>query len=544
LNNAAFAGKQLNSERRKDSRVVRQQSRDQDMSSDLLGGSISSDSSKTKMTRKPRKQRLNGERVESDGVMSGSPPGVTISDMTVSMLSVNGDDGNESFSDELSISEVVMDFDDYDSRDRSEGSDRVEAKEEDANKVRQPRRRKANKAASTGENFGTNREPNFVARENGNMVRRSDDANRLIEEFQAEEDEEEQLMTEGPPAEIFKARSDAEVDVDENDEELEQSLESAQSGDNTVLWYLRLIGASSLLSSAEEVELSGKITKLLSWEKERETLIQNAQRIPSDEEWADALNMDFATFNRELADYRLARDRMIISNLRLVVSIAKRYRNRGLPLSDIIQEGTLGLIRAAEKFDGTRGYKFSTYATWWVKQAVARAIADNSRTIRLPVHLYESVNSLRRATRILTEKRGVAPTEEELSVHLGLPVKKIRALRVYMLPIIPLDKPISAFDGPVTLGEVIECEDDPPEDRVEHSLLREDLEHVVNSLSPRERDVVRMRYGLDDGRVKTLEEIGRVFAVTKERVRQIESKAIRKLRHPYRSQVLRDFLKR
>ncbi|KAA8496559.1 RNA polymerase sigma factor SigA [Porphyridium purpureum] len=314
--------------------------------------------------------------------------------------------------------------------------------------------------------------------------------------------------------------------------------------DDSVGWYSRLIGDQNLLSSQEEVELSRQIAILLAWERERDALAETLNREPSDKEWAAHVGQDEASFERDLFLYRAARDRMVLSNLRLVVSIAKRYTSRGLPLGDMIQEGTLGLIRASEKFDGERGFKFSTYATWWVKQAVTRSIADNSRTIRLPVHLYETVNAIKRATRTLNEQHGRAPTDAELSKYMGMTMKKLRSLRIHMQPVVPLDKPLKVDDGTTTLGEIIECEDDPPEDRVEQSLLREDLEHVVNSLSPRERDVVRMRYGLDDGRVKTLEEIGRVFAVTKERVRQIENKAIRKLRHPYRAGVLRDFLKR
>lgn len=244
-------------------------------------------------------------------------------------------------------------------------------------------------------------------------------------------------------------------------------------------------------------------------------------RDPTVEEWAEALEMDIKDFQSQLFQCRKAKEKMITSNLRLVVSIAKRYANRGLPLSDMIQEGTLGLVRAAEKFDGSRGYKFSTYATWWVKQAVARAIADHSRNIRLPVHLYDTIAAVRRATRCLTESLGRSPSEEEIAAYLGLSISKLRSTRIHMMPTIPLESPLkevddgkayrtpvffffvgvvqelNCFPKPVVagmcLGDVLQSTEVSPEDRVERALLREDLEHVINSLSPRERDVVRMR---------------------------------------------------
>jgi RNA polymerase primary sigma factor len=318
---------------------------------------------------------------------------------------------------------------------------------------------------------------------------------------------------------------------------------AAKSGpsDNTVRWYLQLIGGEGLLRAEEEVDLGRNIRDLMEWERSRAELAQALGTQPTDLDLAEYLNLDREEFLPQIEVARRAKDRMIVSNLRLVVSIAKKYMHRGLPLSDMIQEGTLGLIRAAEKFDGDRGFKFSTYATWWVKQAVARCIADQSRTIRLPVHLYDTISAIRKATKALTAELGRPPSELEIAECIGITVEKLHLTRVRMQSTVPIDTPLMAMDDNLTLSDVIESPEESPEERVDHALLRDDLEHVINSLTPRERDVVRMRYGLDDGRTKTLEEIGRVFSVTKERVRQIESKALRKLRHPFRSAVLRDY---
>lgn len=295
------------------------------------------------------------------------------------------------------------------------------------------------------------------------------------------------------------------------------------------------------MRAEEEIELGLQIRDLMGWQRKFVELADSIGREPTVPEWASYLDIPEQSFASQLLLAKRAKDRMIVCNLRLVVSIAKRYLNRGMPLSDLIQEGTLGLIRACEKFDAEKGFKFSTYATWWVRQAVSRSIADQSRTIRLPVHLYDTITAIRRATRFLTNELGRPPLEAEIAEYCKITVAKLRMTRVNMQSSMPLDCPLSSSDDTLTLSDVIESPEESPEDRVESSLLRDDLEHVVNSLTPRERDVVRMRYGLDDGRAKTLEEIGRVFEVTKERVRQIESKALRKLRHPYRSAVLREY---
>lgn len=332
----------------------------------------------------------------------------------------------------------------------------------------------------------------------------------------------------------------ADTDTDAANKALEQvvTVQATNAGDNTVRWYLQLISHDRLLRADEELELGRQIRSLMEWERQRAALAVSLGREPSTDELADFVDRDRTDFAAELVQAERAKERMIVCNLRLVVSIAKRYLNRGMPLSDLIQEGTLGLIRACEKFDAERGFKFSTYATWWVRQAVSRSIADQSRSIRLPVHLYDRISAMRRASKQLYDELGRTATEPELADALGMTVVKLRRTRVAMQRVIPLDSPIAGTDENLSLGDIIESPDESPEDRVECSLLRDDLEHVVNSLTPCERDIVRMRYGLDDGRGKTLEEIGRLFAVTKERVRQIENKALRKLRHPYRSQIL------
>jgi RNA polymerase primary sigma factor len=312
--------------------------------------------------------------------------------------------------------------------------------------------------------------------------------------------------------------------------------------EDSIRIYLQEIGRIRLLRAEEEIELARKIADLLELERIREKLWQQLGRIPSDQEWSRAVGMEFSAFQRRIYLGRKAKDKMVQSNLRLVVSIAKKYMNRGLSFQDLIQEGSLGLIRAAEKFDHEKGYKFSTYATWWIRQAITRAIADQSRTIRLPVHLYETISRIKKTTKILSQEMHRKPTEEEIATRMEMTIEKLRFIaKSAQLPI-SLETPIGKEEDS-RLGDFIEADGETPEDDVSKSLLREDLEHVLDTLSPRERDVLRLRYGLDDGRMKTLEEIGQIFNVTRERIRQIEAKALRKLRHPNRNSILKEYIR-
>ncbi len=351
------------------------------------------------------------------------------------------------------------------------------------------------------------------------------------------------------------------LDLDEQDEliETETKPEEAKSAkvvksrrraqtkkkhytEDSIRLYLQEIGRIRLLRADEEIELARKIAELLEMERAREKLCEQLERDPHDTEWAEAVQLPINSFRYRLHVGRRAKDKMVQSNLRLVVSIAKKYMNRGLSFQDLIQEGSLGLIRAAEKFDHEKGYKFSTYATWWIRQAITRAIADQSRTIRLPVHLYETISRIKKTTKLLSQEMGRKPTEEEIATRMEMTIEKLRFIaKSAQLPI-SLETPIGKEEDS-RLGDFIESDGETPEDQVSKNLLREDLEKVLDGLSPRERDVLRLRYGLDDGRMKTLEEIGQIFNVTRERIRQIEAKALRKLRHPNRNSVLKEYIR-
>lgn len=317
--------------------------------------------------------------------------------------------------------------------------------------------------------------------------------------------------------------------------------------EDSIRLYLQEIGRIRLLRADEEIELARKIADLLEMERVRDRLSkqlgcdpQYLERNPA--QWAEALGMSLRDFRQRLFEGRKAKEKMVQSNLRLVVSIAKKYMNRGLSFQDLIQEGSLGLIRAAEKFDHEKGYKFSTYATWWIRQAITRAIADQSRTIRLPVHLYETISRIKKTTKLLSQEMGRKPTEEEIADRMEMTIEKLRFIaKSAQLPI-SLETPIGKEEDS-RLGDFIEADGETPEDQVSKHLLREDLETVLCTLSPRERDVLKLRYGLDDGRMKTLEEIGQLFNVTRERIRQIEAKALRKLRHPNRNSVLKEYIR-
>ena len=294
--------------------------------------------------------------------------------------------------------------------------------------------------------------------------------------------------------------------------------------------YLKQIGRVSLLNAEQEVALSERIEAGL-----------YAQHLLDTE----GDTMEFRR-KRELkwaaADGKKAKDHLLEANLRLVVSLAKRYTGRGMLFLDLIQEGNLGLIRAVEKFDWKKGFKFSTYATWWIRQAITRAMADQARTIRVPVHMVEVINKLSRVQRQMLQDLGREPTPDELARELDMPVEKVQEVQKYGREPISLHTPLGE-DGDSEFGDLIEDTDAiAPSEAVAFSLLQEQFRQVLETLSPREAGVIKMRYGLEDGQPKTLDDIGRVYGVTRERIRQIESKTMSKLRHPSRSQTLRDFL--
>ena len=272
--------------------------------------------------------------------------------------------------------------------------------------------------------------------------------------------------------------------------------------DDPVRMYLREIGRIPLLTFDEELDLAKRI-------------------LTGDEE---------------------AKQKLAESNLRLVVSIAKKYVGRGMLFLDLIQEGNMGLIKAVEKFDYTKGFKFSTYATWWIRQAITRAIADQARTIRIPVHMVETINKLIRTSRHLLQQMGREPTPEEIAKEMEIPVEKVVEIQKIAQDPVSLETPIGEEDDS-HLGDFIQDDDSPaPQDSAAYTMLREQLEEVMNTLTPREAKVLKLRFGLEDGKSRTLEEVGREFQVTRERIRQIEAKALRKLRHPSRSKKLRDYM--
>ena len=301
---------------------------------------------------------------------------------------------------------------------------------------------------------------------------------------------------------LFTEDEDPDPEDEIDMEHIDLSVPEGVSVDDPVRMYLKEIGKVPLLSPDEEIELAKKI---------------------------------------ELGD-EAAKKKLAEANLRLVVSIAKRYVGRGMQLLDLIQEGNLGLIKAVEKFDYRKGYKFSTYATWWIRQAITRAIADQARTIRIPVHMVETINRLVRTQRQLVQKLGREATPEELAKELDMPVDRVREIRKISQDPVSLETPIGEEEDS-HLGDFIQDDNvEVPADAATYTLLHEQLMEVLSTLTEREQKVLRLRFGLDDGRPRTLEEVGRQFNVTRERIRQIEAKALRKLRHPSRSKVLKDYL--
>ena len=374
-----------------------------------------------------------------------------------------------------------------------------------------------NKAVEAAENIGNDLEQSAV--EKKSMVKEliesgkakgklsTKEINDLLEEDDFDGDQIDRLYDELESYNIeiiddFNPNVDFDLDLKLVDDDMEAAFAAEGINiDDPVKIYLKEIGRVPLLSPEEEIEF--------------------ASRMPNDE---------------------YAKKRLAEANLRLVVSIAKRYVGRGMQFLDLIQEGNLGLIKAVEKFDHTKGFKFSTYATWWIRQAITRAIADQARTIRIPVHMVETINKVKKVSNQLLHKNGREPSVEEIAAELVMPVDKVReVMRVAQEPV-SLETPIGEEEDS-HLGDFIADDDTPaPADAASHTLLREQLSDVLSTLTPREEKVLRLRFGLEDGRSRTLEEVGKEFNVTRERIRQIEAKALRKLRHPSRSKRLKDFL--
>eukprot|EP00741_Cyanophora_paradoxa_P014702 tig00020816_g14180.t1 len=311
--------------------------------------------------------------------------------------------------------------------------------------------------------------------------------------------------------------------------------------------FIKEVGSFELLSAEEEIELSRQIRDLVQLETVKKRLAARIGREPREDEWAMAAGTQPGpAFQSRILKGRRARARLVQSNLRWVVSIAKKYANKHtMPLQDLIQEGSIGLMKAAERFDPDKGFKFLTYATWWIRQAIFRSLQDQGRTIRLPVHVHDSLYLIKKTRQQLASRLGRIPTPEELADELNIPVSRLAFItQAASLPI-SLESPISAnkFDeARNNLGDFIESECLQPDEQLERTMLREDLENVLATLKARERDIIRMRYGLVDGSPKTLNEIGEIVGLTRERIRQIEQSAMRKLKAPYRKAILCDYI--
>ena len=353
------------------------------------------------------------------------------------------------------------------------------------------------------------------------------------------EDGEEQDLLEGIPEEELKAASDVSLPKVRTKKPRSSVRKRNEAANVTMLtgdpvrMYLKEIGKVPLLSAAEEIDLAMKIEA---------GVAAAAELDKAEEEGRELERREKRRLGRVEQVGIDAKQQLIEANLRLVVSIAKRYVGRGMLFLDLIQEGNLGLIRAVEKFDYTKGFKFSTYATWWIRQAITRAIADQARTIRIPVHMVETINKLVRIQRQLLQELGREPTPEEIGKEMGLPAERVREIQKISQEPVSLETPIGEEEDS-QLGDFIE--DDAavvPPDAASFSMLQEQLSKVLDGLAERERKVISLRFGLEDGHPRTLEEVGREFGVTRERIRQIESKTLAKLRHPSRSSKLKDYL--
>lgn len=338
---------------------------------------------------------------------------------------------------------------------------------------------------------------------------------------------------------------DDDIILDDEDEveveKIDLSVPEGVSVEDPVRMYLKEIGKVPLLSADEEIELAQKM-EAGSVAVEKIPLLKERLAETGDEQEKEEIQAEIKALQLDVDRGSDAKKRLAEANLRLVVSIAQRYVGRGMLFLDLIQEGNLGLIKAVEKFDYRKGYKFSTYATWWIRQAITRAIADQARTIRIPVHMVETINKLIRVSRQLLQELGREPTPEEIAEEMKMPVERVREILKISQEPVSLETPIGEEEDS-HLGDFIKDDNVPvPADAATFTLLKEQLEEVLGTLTEREQKVLTLRFGLEDGRARTLEEVGKEFNVTRERIRQIEAKALRKLRHPSRSRKLKDYL--
>lgn len=344
---------------------------------------------------------------------------------------------------------------------------------------------------------------------------------------------------------ISEDDDDDEIILDDEEEveveKIDLSVPDGVSVEDPVRMYLKEIGKVPLLSAEEEIELAKKM-EAGSVAEEKISLLKTRMEESEEDVEKDEIKAEIKELQKEVDWGDDAKKRLAEANLRLVVSIAKRYVGRGMLFLDLIQEGNLGLIKAVEKFDYRKGYKFSTYATWWIRQAITRAIADQARTIRIPVHMVETINKLIRVSRQLLQELGREPSPEEIAAEMNMPVDRVREILKISQEPVSLETPIGEEEDS-HLGDFIKDDNVPvPADAAAFTLLKEQLEEVLGTLTEREQKVLTLRFGLEDGRARTLEEVGKEFNVTRERIRQIEAKALRKLRHPSRSRKLKDYL--
>ena len=377
------------------------------------------------------------------------------------------------------------------------------------------------------------------------------DLDRLIQSLglSSDTDEIEEILT-LCEREGIKITDDDETDADDTDfvDDGAEGSEGSLSLDTSALEQEEVLTANDVNDAADDDTETAKnaadvdlIPESVSIDDPVRMYLKEIGRVPllnAEQERELAMRME----SPDETEHSEAQKQLAEANLRLVVSIAKRYVGRGMLFLDLIQEGNLGLIKAVEKFDYHKGYKFSTYATWWIRQAITRAIADQARTIRIPVHMVETINKLIRVSRNLLQKNGRDPTDEEIAKEMEVPVERVREIRKIAQEPVSLETPVGEEEDS-HLGDFIEDQEAPaPADAASFMLLKEQLEDVLGTLTPREKNVLRLRFGLEDGRARTLEEVGKSFNVTRERIRQIEAKALRKLRHPARSKKLKDFL--